>query len=684
MVQDFYPNLSTTQLGYRAGFLGSSYSFGGLFGNLIWGVVSDKYGRRPALLSGVMGTAVLAACFGFSPTFVIACIFRFVWGFVNGNVGVAKTYMAEILDDSNQAKGMAYWGVIGGIGRVLGPIIGSTLSSPAELYPSTFGPHSIFVDYPFAMPCLFVSFCSVLAFVLGYFELDETLVVISASDVRRDTAYSPLTTDESVHSVHSSHSSSHSLDYSNDKDERGQQRDFAAFTPEQSDAPHMKKSLSFSSVVTVKVIDSSRLAYSPLNKILPDDVVLDPTDDERFPSSKEDLGLDNDSSMIHNLDEYKVQPTGHNMHLSAVRFSNGSEFNELLEQRTFFQTIWYLLRKKEVLVSTCMYGINAFVSTVAAEVFPLWVVTSLADGGLGFSISKIGTSAMVTGAVSILANILIYPGVVARLGIVKTYKLSMYVFAIGCTLLPSISAITAGWTWRFGSLVVVTLVQSCTSSASLWAMLCIFVMINNCTYSQNRATANSIGQTFASLGRLMGPYLGSLAFAWSDNNEFSWPLNQYFVWYLIAIAALMSTNLPKRLPRSIERRKREPKRKVYTAYDDDSQNDTSTGTSPGRRSVAATPESHRPAAARRGSRNGGILVYSPIIEMTNKRYEETDNGAGTGILFAGSKSSKNIQSTSASTSISSAIGGIEGNQIAVGGGEGAANNVPANIIADRV
>jgi len=56
MVQHFFPDLPVTQLGYEAGLLGSAFSAGSLIGNVVWGVVSDRAGRRPTLLSGLLGT----------------------------------------------------------------------------------------------------------------------------------------------------------------------------------------------------------------------------------------------------------------------------------------------------------------------------------------------------------------------------------------------------------------------------------------------------------------------------------------------------------------------------------------------------------------------------------------------------------------------------------------------------
>ncbi len=70
---------------------GSAFYLGGLLFSVAWGKVSDRYGRRPVMLCGVMGTVVSLMAFGFSFSFSFAVVVRFVWGSWNGNVGVAKT-----------------------------------------------------------------------------------------------------------------------------------------------------------------------------------------------------------------------------------------------------------------------------------------------------------------------------------------------------------------------------------------------------------------------------------------------------------------------------------------------------------------------------------------------------------------------------------------------------------------
>lgn len=151
MVQHYFPRLSQGQLGYYAGMLGSAFSFGSLIGSVLWGVAADKHGRRPILLSGLCGTFASMCVFAFAPNFAVAVAARFMcvascrsalfaecrvvidavgcmyavclfgmcrWGLLNGNVGVARTYVGEILDDTNMAKGMSLFAIIGGLGTV--------------------------------------------------------------------------------------------------------------------------------------------------------------------------------------------------------------------------------------------------------------------------------------------------------------------------------------------------------------------------------------------------------------------------------------------------------------------------------------------------------------------------------------------------------------------------------------
>ena len=51
---------------------------------------------RPAMLLGLCGTIFSITLFGFSQNFAWAVSARLLWGLLNGNIGVVKTYLSEV------------------------------------------------------------------------------------------------------------------------------------------------------------------------------------------------------------------------------------------------------------------------------------------------------------------------------------------------------------------------------------------------------------------------------------------------------------------------------------------------------------------------------------------------------------------------------------------------------------
>ena len=63
-----------------------------------WGRLSDYHGRRPILLIAPLGLAIATYGFGFSKTSWLLCIFRFMQGVFNGNVGAYTVYLVPSPD----------------------------------------------------------------------------------------------------------------------------------------------------------------------------------------------------------------------------------------------------------------------------------------------------------------------------------------------------------------------------------------------------------------------------------------------------------------------------------------------------------------------------------------------------------------------------------------------------------
>ena len=174
MVSTFYPSLGLHEVGYYSGLLEGAFHIGAVFGSLFWSAFSERFGRRPAVLIGLVGSTVAALSFGFAPTFPLAMAARFMWGLLNGNIGVVKTMISDVCPDEHTARAFSFIGIGAGLGRVVGPTIGGLFSEPAKKYPLWFGESSPFVAFPFALPCTIgaaLSFCILL---VSYFVLEET------------------------------------------------------------------------------------------------------------------------------------------------------------------------------------------------------------------------------------------------------------------------------------------------------------------------------------------------------------------------------------------------------------------------------------------------------------------------------------------------------------------------------
>ncbi|KAJ3751638.1 MFS general substrate transporter [Lentinula raphanica] len=163
--------------GYYAGIIESAFFLAECFTVMLWGMASDRFGRRPILLLGPLGLCLATLCFGLSTQYRELMIFRSIQGAFNGNIGVSKTILAELSDSTNIAQIFSLAPMIWGMGVIMGPSIGGVLANPEEQFPSTLGKIALLRAHPFFLPCAVVALFAFLFFLVALIGLKEASIV---------------------------------------------------------------------------------------------------------------------------------------------------------------------------------------------------------------------------------------------------------------------------------------------------------------------------------------------------------------------------------------------------------------------------------------------------------------------------------------------------------------------------
>src|SRR6185369_12139410 len=109
------------------GLLISSFSIAQLLVAPVWGRFSDRYGRRPAILAGLLVTAVAYVLFGFAGSVWTLLASRIVQGLGGGTIGVVQAYVADTSTPEQRTKSLGWLSAVTSFGAVVGPAFGSVL-----------------------------------------------------------------------------------------------------------------------------------------------------------------------------------------------------------------------------------------------------------------------------------------------------------------------------------------------------------------------------------------------------------------------------------------------------------------------------------------------------------------------------------------------------------------------------
>lgn len=116
----------------------------------------------------LVSTMICFLIWGMSTSLAMAITIRFIQGAGNGNVGIIRTMVAEMVTEKeHQARAFSIMPLVWSLGSIFGPSFGGFFARPAEQYPGLFGDSVFFKKYPFALPNFVACFFFMISLITG-------------------------------------------------------------------------------------------------------------------------------------------------------------------------------------------------------------------------------------------------------------------------------------------------------------------------------------------------------------------------------------------------------------------------------------------------------------------------------------------------------------------------------------
>ncbi|CZT04429.1 related to E.coli tetracycline resistance protein TCR1 [Rhynchosporium graminicola] len=164
------------EVAWWAGMTSAAFSLSQCLTAVIWGRISDRFGRKPTILAGLTCTMISTMLWGMSTSLPMAILARSLAGACNGNVGIIRTMVAEMVPEKElQPRAFSLMPLVWTLGSIFGPSFGGFFAKPAENLPALFGSSRFLIKFPFALPNIIASVLFLVGITTGILFLKETL-----------------------------------------------------------------------------------------------------------------------------------------------------------------------------------------------------------------------------------------------------------------------------------------------------------------------------------------------------------------------------------------------------------------------------------------------------------------------------------------------------------------------------
>ncbi|EGU83125.1 hypothetical protein FOPG_09691 [Fusarium oxysporum f. sp. conglutinans race 2 54008] len=448
-----------------AGLLVSAYAVAEAMTSMGWGILSDRVGRKPVVLFGLVGVALSSLIFGLAKSYWVALLARFVGGALNGNVSVMQTMVAEMVKlPEHEPKAYAVQPFVWTLGGIIGSAMGGFLAQPAKFYPSIFSEDGLFGRYPYLLPNLVSVAVVAIAVIQGLFLLEETLVKPGSEGENGVINYQEVPAIDDLESI----------------DERTPLRRSAVRTSVSRSRRHMSPSTSRSRprfaesslgmAVEHDFIDLRRSSFGTVHSIvLPQDLLTPPNEEQEDEQAKSG-------------------------------------------ERTFNKTIMMLI------VALLIFSYHQM---AASSLLATYLLDDPAEkrgtidwiGGLGYTVHDVGVYLAVNGVLGLFIQAVIFPVFVSRVGVWHSFVSMIILYPASYLLMPFLSA--------FGEPVVSLGIYASLLMQSFCGLIVApvtLILIKDATPSpQVLGRVNGLAMSGACLARTVAPPLAGVFYALSGS-----------------------------------------------------------------------------------------------------------------------------------------------------------------------
>lgn len=151
-------------INYHIGVLTSIYPFFQLLFAVVWGKLSDRFGRKALIIMGLFGFALMQIMTGLASSLFMLYLARILGGIFSSSViPVSNAYLSDLTSSKQRRKILAWSGVAVSAGVIAGPMIGGYLAQ-TNLHLNTVMGH--FLLDKFSIPFLAIALLGIVALVV--------------------------------------------------------------------------------------------------------------------------------------------------------------------------------------------------------------------------------------------------------------------------------------------------------------------------------------------------------------------------------------------------------------------------------------------------------------------------------------------------------------------------------------